>query len=227
LNLCVVCGSNQYTQYDILNEQLISEWNLSAREAEIINLEQGLICDKCGVNPRAQALAAAILIFCKFDVLFINFIKARQSHKVQLLEINTAGFLSPFLQSLRNHTLIEYPEIDIQNLQSFRSGWDLVITSDTLEHVPDPTLALSEIYRILRPGGAKIFTTPFVLSRLSKSRRGEVDSYHGDPMIKSPDYLVHWEFGADLWKFPYAAGFSRVEILSLCFPNGVALTAFK
>ena len=38
--------------------------------------------------------------------------------------------------------------------------FDLVLTSETLEHVPDPRLALRETLRVLRPGGRHVFTVP-------------------------------------------------------------------
>jgi len=38
--------------------------------------------------------------------------------------------------------------------------FDLVLTSETLEHVPDLTTALAEIRRVLVPGGRHVFTVP-------------------------------------------------------------------
>ena len=46
--------------------------------------------------------------------------------------------------------------------QTFKDGsFDLVITSDVFEHLPDVRLAVGEIMRTLRPGGAHIFTVPW------------------------------------------------------------------
>lgn len=38
---------------------------------------------------------------------------------------------------------------------------DVVLATETLEHVPDPSAFLAEAFRVLRPGGRVILTTPF------------------------------------------------------------------
>ena len=44
------------------------------------------------------------------------------------------------------------------------SGLDLVVHSDTLEHVKDPAKAIRETYRILKPRGFTCFTVPIVIA---------------------------------------------------------------
>ena len=39
-------------------------------------------------------------------------------------------------------------------------SFDLILTSETLEHVPDLHAALREIHRVLAPGGRHVFTVP-------------------------------------------------------------------
>lgn len=40
--------------------------------------------------------------------------------------------------------------------------FDVVICSETIEHIEDPSTAISEIFRILKPGGAIVMTIPFM-----------------------------------------------------------------
>ena len=49
---------------------------------------------------------------------------------------------------------------DLTRLTYADASFDLVLTSETLEHVPDLKVALGEIHRVLVPGGRHIFTIP-------------------------------------------------------------------
>ena len=51
---------------------------------------------------------------------------------------------------------------DLTRLTYRDESFDLVLTSETLEHVPDLDAALSEIHRVLVPGGRHIFTIPLL-----------------------------------------------------------------
>jgi SAM-dependent methyltransferase len=91
--------------------------------------------------------------------------------------------------------------------QTFENeSFDLVITSDVFEHLPDVARAVREIMRTLRPGGAHIFTVPWV--RWSKTlaravvkdgvlEHLEKPDYHGNPLGEGGS-LVFTEWGAEL-----------------------------
>lgn len=70
--------------------------------------------------------------------------------------------------------------------------FDVVVTSEVLEHVPDATRAEREIVRILKPGGTYVFTVPLdplgAEDTILAERRGDGSVlfhgppvYHGDP----------------------------------------------
>jgi len=52
-----------------------------------------------------------------------------------------------------------YQVADAQALPFHNHAFDLVLSCECLEHVPDPSLALAEMYRVLKPGGRLILTT--------------------------------------------------------------------
>ena len=116
----------------------------------------------------------------------------------------------------------------MMNMSKIPAGYyDLVIHSDTLEHVADPVVGLAECCRVLRPGGACCFTVPIIIGRLSRSRNGLPPSYHGSPGEFLTDFIVQTEYGADAWVQVLRAGFAECRITSVRPPAAHALTGIK
>jgi ubiquinone/menaquinone biosynthesis C-methylase UbiE len=101
--------------------------------------------------------------------------------------VNEAGGLTQFLSKLPKHELVIYPQVDMTDMPFPDRTYDLVVHSDTLEHVPKPILGLSECYRVLVPGGYCAFTIPTIVDRMTRSRAGLRHSYHGSPDQRSAD----------------------------------------
>jgi SAM-dependent methyltransferase len=151
--------------------------------------------------------------------------------------IGSVGSLHRFLQRLPRLWFSEYRgpgdlgqivagarNEDICSLTYPDASVDLVLSSDTLEHVPDFMLALRETRRVLRPGGRHIFTVPIIASRPTTVARATVGDagrivhhlppvYHGRGsglyrlLPVGTDLLAYTEFGADLCDHIAAAGF--------------------
>lgn len=227
ISRCPCCGSDSILDEQILWEGLIRNWELSASEVEYMNRQQGARCKRCKANLRTMVLAYAMMRYENNQGLFKDFVKSRKFRRKQVLEINQAGRLTQYLKSLPGHTLAEYPEVDIQHLPYADASFDIVVHSDTLEHVPDPLLALRECLRVLKPGGYCVYTVPMILDRVTRSRHGLPPSHHGSESETGEDYLVHTEFGADAWKFAVESGFSEVRIYSLEYPAAQCLLCKK
>jgi SAM-dependent methyltransferase len=62
------------------------------------------------------------------------------------------------------HIVLAYPEYDIQNLAKVDDNqFDVAILDQVLEHVGAPERGLTEVHRILKPGGVAIITLPFLV----------------------------------------------------------------
>ncbi len=222
---CPVCHGTEFRFASVLWPELVSAWELAPHEAAYIDRQQGLACTGCGNNLRSMALAAAMLRHLDLDCSLREAADRRSLRSLRLLEVNRAGGLTATLSAFPGHRLIEYPEYDLCDLKLDSGSVDLVVHSDTLEHVPEPERALAECRRVLAAGGACIFTVPVVWQRLSRSRSGLAGSFHGDRSMPTPDQRVHTEFGADAWAFVLRSGFGTCTVHRLEFPAGLALEA--
>jgi Methyltransferase domain len=224
---CAICGAADFTCGDILWQSLIDEWQLGSTEADYINIQQGLNCRTCGGNLRSMVLAYAICASMSHCGTLQSWALSPAGQNTAILEINEAGMLTRHLSSLPRHQLVSYPEVDIHALPFSEDSFDLVVHSDTLEHVANPIHALTECRRVLRPGGTLAFTTPVIVGRMTRSRTGLTPSFHGAPAESDAALLVHTEFGADVWTFVIEAGFRSLTFHTGLFPAGLAIAAQK
>lgn len=219
---CPCCGDNAgLTHSKILWPSLVEEWNLGIDEEAYIDRQQGSRCNSCAASIRSMALAHAITSFVGVGIPLRHLPLRRPM--LRLLELNVAGDLHRFLRWMPRSRLAEYPEVDMTKLPFRDASFDLVVHSDTLEHVPDPAMGLRECRRVLRRGGASIFTVPIIVGRLTRTRHMDNPSYHGHEQDQA--YLVHSEYGADVWTKVLEAGFRECRLVSLEFPAGLAIVA--
>jgi SAM-dependent methyltransferase len=96
---------------------------------------------------------------------------------------------------------------DVEALTFADESIDLFITQDVLEHVFNPDTAIREIHRVLKPGGAHVFTAPKHRGLDVSRRRARLgadgvvehllpEEYHGNP-IGDNKALVTWDYGYD------------------------------
>lgn len=202
--LCTVCGA--------------ARWARGLRE----NLRETARCRHCGSFNRQRQLA---YVACRSAF-------ARRSTR-SLADMARRGGLSVFnteargavhrtLSPMAGYVASEYlgPSLqpgqvvggvrheDLQRLSFADDSFDLVLSGDVLEHVPDPYRAHEEVFRVLSPGGRHVFTVPFdaramvddVRARVAPS--GEVELlkdpiHHLDPLDEG-GALVYTIFGLEM-----------------------------
>ena len=207
---CRNCGTTAVPEFGYpIGRDLQTTWQISDKVAALFNLREGASCQHCGASVRAQGLARAILE-SKYgfgQTSLRDWVTAANKHGLKVCELNSCQKLHDTLQGLKHLTYSEYgtkTQQDIEALTYKDNSFDLVLHSETIEHVDNPRQALDECRRVLKPDGLVLFTTPVLWSRTSR-RRAEKQgsktvkllpaSYHG---YVTDDYLVFHEFGKDI-----------------------------
>ena len=90
-------------------------------------------------------------------------------------------------------------QLDLQDIDLPDASVDVVLTPHVLEHVPDTGKALSELYRVLKPGGHVFLQIPIPQAKTMVPLEPE---YHGDMT------LVYFRFGWDVVDQIRTAGFA-------------------
>lgn len=175
-----------------------------------------LLCLKCRSVSRQRLLARHLLKLQGIENAHSIKSASRQLAGLKVLDSSGNGPLSTFSGHSPNWVRGAFSEnpaslaggltfVDLQAIPFDEDYFDVVISEDVLEHVPDPARALSEIRRVLRPEGIHLFTVPYnsLCPTLVRAQLidGEVvhhadAAYHWDPEIRS-ECLVFNDFGID------------------------------
>jgi len=79
----------------------------------------------------------------------------KRFRKLENLEYTTTDLISP----------LAYVKADICDLPFPNDSYDVILCNHVLEHIPNDTKAMKELYRVLKPGGWGVFQIPQDLNR--------------------------------------------------------------
>ncbi len=207
---CENCGkTTEYSHIEPVDDNLQKTWGISDRMRKLFNVREGSICTHCGVNIRGQGLAKAIITsrFGYGAKSLREWVGLANEAGLNVCELNACHQLHETLKDLKNYTYAEYgtdDEQDIQKLTYADNNFDLVLHSETLEHVNEPGKAMDECRRVINDKGLVLFTTPVIWERRTRRRAVRTGtgidhliepSYHGK---QTDDYLVYYEYGRDI-----------------------------
>ncbi len=139
---------------------------------------------------------------------------------VPWIDVMTSSFRPelPWGSRLGDHTTNQ----NLEALTFSDAEFDIVVTSDVMEHVRLHERAHAEIRRVLRPGGIYLFTVPYLRWQAPDAERIVVADpadeasdrqvlpaeYHGDPNGSNGQSLVYRVYGTDLDRRLRRLGFS-------------------
>jgi SAM-dependent methyltransferase len=233
---CAVCGQYRPMLYRrrIIPPRLVELWGLSPGLAEAFARKESCFCSGCGANLRARRMARALLSLFPVGTpptpcpSLARWAQNAESRSLRVAEINRIAGLHEVLVCLPDLASSDFRpgsepgsivdgtrSEDLTRLTYADESFDVVLTSETLEHVPDLKAALREIRRVLVPGGSHIFTIPqlpHVRTTFARSvvlPDGSIQDHA--PRICHPGgdvgYPVFTEFGADIQDVFQRAGF--------------------
>lgn len=188
------------------------------------NWRERLVCAGCGMNNR-QRLVAKLVQQAASGLPHPRIYLMEQVtpifewvRRLSGAEVHGSEYLGPAYRGGERINGVRHE--DVMNLSYPDNAFDLIVSNDVLEHIPDPEKALRECHRVLRPGGSFLGTFPFHASHDRSVRRARMEGdriehllppqYHGNP-VSSEGSLVFHDFGWDLLDSMAAAGFSPVS----------------
>lgn len=213
--LCLCCNESTAMLVD-----LESSWE-RGDGGPIPNWRERVVCSHCGMNNRQRLVAKLVQ----------QAVREHAAPRIYLMERVT-----PIFQWVRR-----LPGADVQGSEylgyQYRGGevvggvrhedvmalsygdaaFDVIVSNDVFEHIPDPAAALRECFRVLRPGGTMLATFPFHTERADTLVRarlagGAVEhlhppQYHGNPLSVDGSLVFH-DFGWNLLHGMRQAGFA-------------------
>ena len=238
---CNVCGTDTAFVFNswVISEDMRAAWGQSVSQA--YTRRESLFCRSCCSSLRVRGIADVLLsLYGSGAKSVAEMVRQEPFRRLDVAEINSigsTGSLHSFLERLPHLAFSQYRSADqlgqiidgdrnedMCRLTYADESFDLVLSSDTLEHVPDFRAALRETRRVLRPGGRHVFTIPIITSRETTKARAEIDSdgrvvhlmpplYHGRGagiyryIPVGDDLLAFTEFGRDIDDHMREAGF--------------------
>jgi len=122
---------------------------------------------------------------------------------------------------------------DICNLPFEDNTYDLIFCNHVLEHIPDDTKAMQELYRVLKKGGMGVFQIPQELDRettyeddsiTDKKERAKIFGQYDHVRIYGRDYFEKLRsIGFKVEEVDYTSTLSEEEITKYCLIKGELL----
>ena len=172
-------------------------------------LRDSYYCMNCKCKPRERALMKTIeTYYPNWKELAIHESSPmKRGASIKLQKYSKNYLASQYYPNKTFGTMIDgFRNEDLENQTFEDETFDIVITSDVMEHIYNPEKAFKEIARTLKKGGAHIFTVPVInrhmktevwatLGENGKANFLKTPEYHGNPVDpEGAPVTMHWGF---------------------------------
>jgi len=144
----------------------------------------------------------------------------KRFRELKNLDYTTTDLLSP----------IADVKADICDLPFEDNSYDVILCNHVLEHIPDDTKAMQELYRVMKPGGYGIFQIPQDLNRevtfeddsiTDRDERAKIFGQYDHVRVYGRDYFDKLRsIGFKVEEVDYTASLSDEDIERYCLAKG-------
>jgi len=205
-----------------------TKFKLRLNKKKQIDFRESLVCEFCKINNRKRFMLGFLKNLAKnsdskltvfmYEQVTKFFSLAQNIKNINLIGTEFLGYdkkSGQIIDNIRNE--------DAMNLSFENNTFDVIVSNDVYEHVPNIERTLSEAYRVLKNSGKLLISIPFD-QKITKtiSRATLVDgkikhllpaTYHENPIATQDGSLVFYDYGWDFFEFLKTAGFIDVYML--------------
>ncbi len=205
-----------------------TKFKLNINKKKKINFRGSLVCEHCKLGNRKRFMLSFLKDFTKNSDSNLRVFMYEQitkffrlAQKINSIDLTGSEFLGyeknpgQIIKNIRNE--------DALNLSFKDNSFDVIVSNDVFEHIPNINKSLSEAQRVLKNSGSLLISIPFYQNKLKTIRRASIKEgnienilppmYHSNPISKKDDSLVFYDFGWDFLDFLKSAGFSEQYLL--------------
>jgi SAM-dependent methyltransferase len=204
------------------------QYAFNIKGKRIPNWRERAICPLCGLNNRLRAAIHLFEQHLESGTDSSIYITEQVSPLYRWLQQNYAQVIgSEYLGEDCAPGSVNARGIrheDLTRLSIADQSVDFLLSFDVFEHIPGYAKAFGECRRVLKPGGAMLYTVPFRFDAAEHLVRASFDEenqlihhlppqYHGDPVRPDAGVLCYQEFGWQLMSELRALGFKEAYAL--------------
>ncbi|GGZ82095.1 class I SAM-dependent methyltransferase [Algibacter mikhailovii] len=191
-------------------------------------------------NQRNNVLSPSTLSLERHRLLWL-YLKNETTFFTDNLKVLHFAPEQAFYKRFRKMTNLDYVTTDLNSpladvkadicaLPFEDNAFDVILCNHVLEHIPDDSKAMQELYRVLKTGGMGIFQIPQDLNRdktfedntiTDKKERAEIFGQYDHVRVYGRDYFdILRRIGFKVEAIDYTAGMSDFEIDHYCLAKG-------